>query len=284
MHARTPGRLLGPLLGAVALVALPCVALAPRALASSADSLSATYPARVFVEAGPGRPGTRVYRFLVINDGPSPITGLEIGYDRSTDRMELLHAPIGWDGTDVPRTSFATPPGWGFAVIRAEEDSALTYAWQIGAPDYSVWSGSRLSGFSVTLDHPDTMLEAGHWTILIDGSPAWASGRLERVRGSSSARAAALPPDSTVSARIDFHSSSVRIDYEMVDEGPARVVVLDRDDKLVKALFDGSVHAGKNTVNWDGKDSGARPVAAGVYTVRVTTPTGDHYAKVSWIH
>jgi len=263
--------------------------------ATGGDSLGAS-GVRVIVEKAQGRAGRVTYRYLVINGAASPITSLLVGFDRTEDRTEVLRAPVGWDGERVPATSYSAPHGWGFAVVRAEEDSVLYFQWEIGAPEYSLWSESRTNAFSVVLAEEDSILESGRWTAILDGRQVWASGRLERARGVPAARAdsagshgasawlaTGAPDDSTVRARLDLAANVVRIEYDMDEAGPADVAIVDRDDRVLTVIFQGDAHADKNTATWNGRDAQGRVATPGAYLVRVTTAAGARYARVVWL-
>ncbi|MCB5259371.1 MAG: T9SS type A sorting domain-containing protein [Candidatus Cloacimonetes bacterium] len=47
-----------------------------------------------------------------------------------------------------------------------------------------------------------------------------------------------------------------------------------------KTLSNNSLHGGKYTVVWDGKDDGNRNVATGVYFYRLTTPNNTLSSKM----
>jgi len=53
------------------------------------------------------------------------------------------------------------------------------------------------------------------------------------------------------------------------EEGPARLVVYDINGRMVRALVDGPLAAGVHRFVWDGRDSGGRAAASGVYIARL---------------
>ena len=61
--------------------------------------------------------------------------------------------------------------------------------------------------------------------------------------------------------------------------GPAVLSVHDASGHLVKNLNTGWSPAGPRTVTWDGTDSSGRPVASGVYLVRLKAQAGAVVAK-----
>jgi flagellar hook assembly protein FlgD len=57
--------------------------------------------------------------------------------------------------------------------------------------------------------------------------------------------------------------------------------VYDVAGRVVRRLFgDRTLEAGRHTLGWDGRDDAGRPVAAGVYYLRLTAPGGDATRKV----
>jgi flagellar hook assembly protein FlgD len=64
-------------------------------------------------------------------------------------------------------------------------------------------------------------------------------------------------------------------------EGVVRARVLDVAGRLVRTLLDRSVSAGRTDLPWDGRDQAGRPVAAGVYYVRLTTLKGATSERVT---
>jgi hypothetical protein len=115
------------------------------------------------------------YRYTVVNASTFLITTLHIGYDEYYGRPMLRSEPYGWDGDEVPSTSFRSPPGWRFAVRPTEEDSLLYIVWEIGEAGSAIPGGDSLGGFTVVLDADDpTYGPGGMWTAYVMGeTPYW---------------------------------------------------------------------------------------------------------------
>lgn len=60
--------------------------------------------------------------------------------------------------------------------------------------------------------------------------------------------------------------SSLRL--SIAHDGPAKVAVYDLVGRRIRTLLDGVQTAGEQTLVWDGRDDGGRPVPAGLYLVR----------------
>jgi eukaryotic-like serine/threonine-protein kinase len=67
---------------------------------------------------------------------------------------------------------------------------------------------------------------------------------------------------------------STAVMVELPSVSRIRLEVLDVLGRPVKTLIDGSVEAGRRTVEWDGKDGRENPVGAGAYVCRMTVRTG----------
>lgn len=61
------------------------------------------------------------------------------------------------------------------------------------------------------------------------------------------------------------------VSFSLPEAGPARVRVYDSVGRMITTLADGARAAGAHAVSWDGTDTAGRPVAAGVYYVRLET-------------
>lgn len=61
----------------------------------------------------------------------------------------------------------------------------------------------------------------------------------------------------------------------------ARVDVVDPLGRTVRVLHDGMLDAGSHALGWDARSDGGAEVAAGVYLVRLTTPSGSAVARAT---
>lgn len=74
--------------------------------------------------------------------------------------------------------------------------------------------------------------------------------------------------------------SSATIRYTLPAQGDASVRVFDVSGREVATLVEGLHEAGEHSVVWDRRASGGRPVASGVYFVRLETDRGALARKV----
>ncbi len=67
---------------------------------------------------------------------------------------------------------------------------------------------------------------------------------------------------------------------EMPAASPARLELFDLRGARVRTLIERELPVGATVVRWDGRDTGGRAVAPGVYLARLTTPSGVRSARV----
>ena len=75
-------------------------------------------------------------------------------------------------------------------------------------------------------------------------------------------------------------NSSTTIRYRLAEPGPVRLEIFDVQGRRVKKLADGDVGAGVYQVEWDGMDASGKPVATGVYLVRLQKGTASLVHKM----
>ncbi|MDA8426769.1 MAG: hypothetical protein M0Z80_11595, partial [Treponema sp.] len=73
---------------------------------------------------------------------------------------------------------------------------------------------------------------------------------------------------------------TARLSYQLPSSGAVTVTVFTLDGDVVKRLVLATQAAGDYSVDWDGKNMGGRPVARGVYFIRVVAPNIDEIRKV----
>lgn len=74
--------------------------------------------------------------------------------------------------------------------------------------------------------------------------------------------------------------SSTVIEFALPVAGRCRVAIYDASGRLVREVCDDSRGAGPSRVLWDGTGHGWRPVASGVYFVRLSSDGGSQTAKI----
>jgi hypothetical protein len=73
-----------------------------------------------------------------------------------------------------------------------------------------------------------------------------------------------------------FHAGTV-IRFSLDRASEATVRVYDTAGRAVRTLSEGALPAGAQSLTWDGRDDGGRPVSSGVYWYKVST--ADHSAR-----
>jgi len=110
-----------------------------------------------------------------------------------------------------------------------------------------------------------------------DGSLWWASqgGGIHRIRytGSNVAVGDATPKHGTLRAVSPF-SGGTDLDFSLERGGRARIAIFDVRGRRVRMLIDGTLGPGARQVRWDGNDDAGRPVASGLYLIRLEHPEG----------
>ncbi len=70
------------------------------------------------------------------------------------------------------------------------------------------------------------------------------------------------------------------IRFELSQPGQARLAIFDVTGRRVKTIHDGHLESGPHSVVWQGRDEGGRPVASGVYYLRMETVAGVQHRKM----
>jgi predicted nucleotidyltransferase len=78
-------------------------------------------------------------------------------------------------------------------------------------------------------------------------------------------------------------SSSTTIEFSQPASGRVSLVVYDLAGRRVRTLLDDARPAGRSKTGWDGKDEAGRPVASGVYFVRMKTADVVRSHKISLV-
>jgi hypothetical protein len=122
------------------------------------------------------------------------------------------------------------------------------------------------AGSDTTFRWEDPDSPGGWYRILVarDGAQPEAFGPVEL---------APLPIEPVLwqNAPNPFRDATVIV-FDLVAFGDVRLEVLDVSGRFVRRLVQGAMDPGRHEVRWDGRDHTGRPVPAGVYVVRLTTP------------
>ncbi|MEK7315296.1 MAG: FlgD immunoglobulin-like domain containing protein [Candidatus Eisenbacteria bacterium] len=240
-------------------------------------------PVQVIVTKMVPEPGRYKYRYTVVNGSAFPISDLAIGMDYARDLHELRRAPLGWNGEIVPPESYQAPPGWSFRNVTVEEDTLGYIKWEIAAQGGQILGGASLGGFEVTLSAEDQAYENGHWTAYLDTTeePLYTAGL--QPSGVTAVPLSSVYAKSDLLVKPNPSRKPVGIEFAVPIAGISTVDVFDVQGRRVARVLSKSLVAGTASVVWDGRDNAGNEVAAGVYFVRVKTPTTQRFARITWL-
>jgi len=186
------------------------------------------------------------------------------------------------------RTDFA-----GEDLMVAANFSNTTYhGYRIGVPQSGNW-GEILNSESTTYGEagPDNPGALQADAIAADGYPQSiqvelpARGLLvfRRTTGAVDAPSVSPAPGGTANRIEDVRpnpgTGSRSVTYSLVRAGRARLRIVDAGGREVALLLDGTREAGEHRATWNGRDADGRPVAAGIYFVRLDGPDGPPVSR-----
>ena len=114
--------------------------------------------------------GKTAYTYTIRNTGKKSILGFSIGFDHYTGTSELNGAH--------PH-EVLSPDSWQSRIISLEASPSYEVRWEPTPGTDNLNPGAMISGFTVVMNNPSTQLLNGHWTVILDGVPTYASSRLE---------------------------------------------------------------------------------------------------------
>lgn len=191
-------------------------------------------------------------------------------YDLRVGEVPLLQV-----GDDVPvrLLSFTAGRGNSSVVIEWEISDAVDHAGfhfyrEMSGGNRERVSGQLLSG-RTRYRVEDTLASAGalnYWLSEVSrsGSIRWYGPRA----------VAAAAPKLSLSCQSNPFSGVCRVSATLSAPGRLGVSVFDARGSLIVNLMSGHQGIGLVNVSWDARDKRGRPVPAGVYFVRLSTPAG----------
>jgi hypothetical protein len=97
----------------------------------------------------------------------------------------------------------------------------------------------------------------------------------------------AAAPSAAPVARIELSaprpnpsSSATRMELALPAAATVDLSVYDATGRRVATLLHSDLPAGRRSVQWDGREAGGRPAAAGVYFARLVTPQGSAVRRI----
>ena len=228
-----------------------------------------------------------VYRYSIVNGSAFPITAISIGNDDYSDETELSVAPLGWHVDSLPQTpssSVESPPNWSFEFLPTEGGEPGTADWRAASPSEAILGGQTVSGFAVILSAAHVPYEQGHWTAYLNTSEEILyTGQLE-PSNVTAVPLSSMFAKSDLSVSPNPTSGPVAIRFAVPIAGVTSVDIYDVQGRLVRRVLKKQIPAGDAAYSWDGRDEDGRKVAAGIYFVRVKTPTTTRFTRVTWLN
>jgi hypothetical protein len=124
-----------------------------------------------------------------------------------------------------------------------------------------------------------TNTEGDVWAISVEDD----SGNriLSRLEGIVQSDDTAIPtrPILAMFASPNPFNPSTTIAYSLPSAGDTTLRIYNTRGQMVKTLVHEQLEAGNHSVTWDGMDDKGKPVASGVYLVRLATPVGSQFSK-----
>lgn len=132
----------------------------------------------------------------------------------------------------------------------------------------------------------NTLVPVGN-KVFIGGQFLWAQGwGSSYLAGILDAPVTAVPEEAppaaltAVRAAPNPFSASTQVRFATSRDEHADVAIYDVTGRRVRYLHRGSLPAGDHAIPWEGKDGNGRALAAGIYFVRVRTPSMDVTSKI----
>ncbi len=193
-------------------------------------------------------------------------------------RVQALSAALDW------AQGIAEPVGV-HAGAWLDQLGGVAFSPKPGAVDVALL-GARESGFA-----GDGVVATVEFRALAAGDPAIALGsarardawnRAVDLAGSVEQTAPEIPATTMLSLPFPNPSrGEATIAFGLARPGPVRVVLYGVDGRAVRTLADGAREAGVFRLTWDGRDDDGRPLAAGIYFVRMTSAQGTFTKRIS---
>lgn len=112
------------------------------------------------------------YIYVVTNNGSSPITSIEIGFNYYLGEAEF-------QGANPQR--IIAPQGWESRITNVEESDLYSIAWETAVAP--IQPGQMRTGFIVETSAEQSQFLNSHWTVTIDGPIFAASDSLVHING-----------------------------------------------------------------------------------------------------
>ena len=225
----------------------------------------------VMLDVAPLPPLGQAFSVSIVLDGDGSVQGLSL--------------PLQWNASAVHPLAVAAGP-----LLAAQGGAAAVYMPQAGRVDVALL-GLRQRGLS------------GHGVVAVVTfgviGPGPAGIGVGPVTARSRANAPLTLPSGGVTAAPELPAApvvtvlhpnvpnpfnpSTQVAFDLARPGRVRLQVFGLDGRLVRVLADGDLPAGRHAYTWNGVADDGRPLASGVYLLRLTTPDGAHTGRMTML-
>jgi len=197
--------------------------------------------------------------------------------------------------------SLAVPPG---AVLRdayvlvwrrEPESEGVVEAYEVNGAPYELADFARVEfGYDETVTDPEGLGVTGGVGDAAVGLDSYIDREARKIIAyarelgvfSLARREGAASPPLGKGVSILYNSPNpfehaTEIAYEVSRASQLTIEILGVDGRVVRALYEGGITAGRHSITWDGRDEGGARVSSGVYFVRIISPSGVASRKVA---
>jgi spore coat protein A len=196
----------------------------------------------------PNEGGSVQYEVVLTNNGPNAATAVQV--------TDLLPSGLSFLGATTSAGSY----------------DQMTGIWDVGGVGVSV-SDTLLIDVDVNLGTGGTTINNAATVTAVDQEDPTPADAAASV-GIDVITVVGVSPVSVVALRAvqpNPFQATTFVHYDLPWSQPVRVVVYDVSGRRVRTMIDGPVDAGRHVETWNGQDSAGRPVASGVYFIRMDT-------------
>lgn len=167
------------------------------------------------------------------------------------------------------------------------DDHAKTWNFRLETPN-NVPLRFSLEGLNFPPEYSVELILNGNSTMIPHGAFVWVDpGTAGAHYGSLVVRSHPYSPGQSFRTEHSGFSTypnpfgqQVFISLDASGKEPLRLTVYNLRGQKVRNLYDGKPGAGKLSLTWDGCDDAGRQTSAGVYFIRVSSPSGSYHRKI----
>lgn len=208
-----------------------------------------------------------------VADGQAGLRVVDIS--NPADLVSLVTFAIGGQPRDVVRSRVGSP-----YVYLADDFYGLRQV-DVSDPTAPILLASYPSadrGMGVDAEAGVIVLAAGETGVYVYRNPA-----VVALEPEDDEPTVELPAAISLQAGPNPFNPRLEISYRLPEAGKVRIDVFDARGRLVRTLLQADAPAGAGSLVWDGVDRSGRPVASGVYQLRLVTDTAVRGQRVTLV-